>query len=183
MPRPVSIISLLLGIGLAATAGSNPPEQQPAVRLLLNETEAGSLQSQQYCGLIFANHRFHYEKAGRHHGRDIDRKVYEGELNDAEWNSLTGALDSQAFRDVKVPEGVPPLVMQDAHDYTISVLREDGNFQNMEFLNDKGRKPYEAQLKPLLEWWRTFRGRRMPETKVQADQRCIPASGQAVFSQ
>ena len=95
------------------------------------------------CTSVFADHHFHSEKADLKNGSANDRKVYEGQLSDNDWNALLAVIDSPSFRDLKMPATVPPLVMQDTHPYTISVAR-DGNFQNMEFLDNKRLKPYEA---------------------------------------
>jgi hypothetical protein len=95
---------------------------------------------------------------------------------------LGGIIDSKEFRELNVPQAVPPLVIQDAHTFTISVARET-KFQNMEFLNNKSRKPYESQLKPLLQWWKSFRGGRMIESKASPDGRCSLDDSHAIFSQ
>jgi len=136
----------------------------------------------QYCTLVFNDRHFHTEKADVKQGRDSDRKVYEGQLSDTDWNALVGIIDSVAFRDLKVPGTVPPPVMQDTHPYTISVAR-DHNFQNMEFLDNKSLKPYESQVKPLLQWWKSFRGQRTPESSAYADARCALDKTHAIFSQ
>lgn len=182
MTRPAKFFSFLLGLALATTTGSGQQPTKPAIRLLLSEVQPGSLSADQYCTLVFVDHRFHSEKASRHHGKDTDRKVYEGELSEAEWNALGGILDRKEFRELKVPQSVPPLVMQDTHPYTISVAR-DGSYQNMEFLDSKSLKPYEQQIKPLLQWWKSLRGRRMPESSAPANESCSLDSTHAVFSQ
>jgi hypothetical protein len=182
MTRPIAFLALLLGLGLATTAGSGQSPNPQAIRLLLNEVQPGSLSADQYCTLVFTDHHFHSEKASRHHGKDTDRKIYEGELSDVEWNALGAIVDSKEFRELKVPQSVAPLVMQDTHPYNISVAR-DGNFQNMEFLDGKSLKPYEPQIKPLLQWWKSLRGRRMAESKTPANESCSLDSSHAVFSQ
>jgi len=53
----------------------------------------------------------------------------------------------------------------------------------MEFVDNKSRKPYESQLKPLLQWWKSFRGKRMVESKMDPDAKCSLDSSHAVFSQ
>jgi hypothetical protein len=182
MTEPIRFFSILLGLGLATTAGSGQGPAKPAIRLLLSEVMPGALSADQYCTLVFTDHHFHSEKASRHHGKDTDRKVYEGELSEAEWNALGGILDSKEFRELKVPQSVPPLVMQDTHPYNISVAR-DGSYQNMEFLDGKGLKPYEPQIKPLLQWWKSLRGRRISESNSPANESCSLDSTHAVFSQ
>ena len=182
MTRPIRFFFILLGLGLATAAASGQVPDKPAIRLLLSEVMPGSLSADQYCTLVFTDHRFHSEKASRHHGKDTDRKVYEGELSEAEWNALGGILDSKDFRELKVPQGVPPLVMQDTHPYTISVAR-NGNFQNLEFLDSKSLKPYEPQIKPLLQWWKSLRGRRSAESNAPVNDRCSLDSTHAIFSQ
>jgi hypothetical protein len=182
MTRPVTFVLFLLGLGLATIAGSAQQPTKSAIRLLLSEVQPGSLSTDQYCTLVFTDHRFHSEKASRHHGKDTDRKVYEGELSEAEWNALVGILDSKGFRELKVPQSVPPLVMQDTHPYTISVAR-DGNYQNMEFLDGRSLKPYEPQVKPLLQWWKSLRSRRVPESNAPINDKCSLDSTHAIFSQ
>jgi len=176
------IICGVVGIGLAVAVGQNEMSKGAAIRLQLNEVQPGSMAAEQYCTVVFADRHFHSEKASRNRGKDTDRKVYEGTLSEADWNALGGIIDSDGFRALNVPQGVPPLVIQDAHTVTISVAR-DAKFQNMEFLDDKSRKPYESQLKPLLKWWRSFRGERIAESKSAPDARCSLDSTHAVFSQ
>ncbi len=182
MTKPVQFLCIVLGLALATTAGSGQGPNPPTIRLLLNEVQPGSLSADQYCTLVFTDRHFHSEKASLHHGKDTDRKIYEGELSETEWNALGGILDSKEFRELKVPQSVPPLVMQDTHPYNISVVR-DGKYQNMEFLDGKSLKPYESQVKPLLQWWKSLRGRRIPGSNAPANERCSLDSLHAVFSQ
>ncbi|HWY19809.1 MAG TPA: hypothetical protein VNX26_01240 [Candidatus Acidoferrum sp.] len=183
MTRHIAVLCGFVGIGLAAALlGQNETAKGAAVRLQLNEVQAGSMASEQYCTVVFADRRFHSERASRRRGKDTDRRVYEGVLSEADWNTLSGIIDSEGFRALNVPRDVPPLVMQDAHAITISVAR-DAKFQNMEFLDNKSRKPYESQLKPLLQWWKSFRGERVAESKAAPDARCALDSTHAVFSQ
>jgi hypothetical protein len=181
MTRPMTILCVVLGIGLAASAGPNEPAKSAALRLLLSEVQPGSMATEQYCMLVFADRHFHAEKANRKTGKDRDRKVYEGQLSEADWNALGGILDNKEFRELNVPPSVSPLVVENSHPYTISVAREKG-FQNMEFLNNKSRKPYESQLKPLLQWWKSLRSAHMLESKAPPDSRCSLDSTHAIFS-
>jgi hypothetical protein len=172
----------MLVLGLASITGSTQTRQPPAIRLLLNEVQPGSLSTEQFCTLFFADRHFHTEKATLHHGKDNVRKVYEGELSDADWNALGGILDSKEFRELKIQPTVAPLVTEDTHVYDISVAR-DRNFQNMEFLNAKSLKPYEPQVKPLLQWWKSFRGRHVPESKAPTNKSCSLDNAHAVIDQ
>jgi hypothetical protein len=167
-------LCVLLGMGLTA-AGPNEPKAAPALRLLILEDQPGAMSSQQYCMLVFADRHFHAEKAIRKMGRDQDRKVYEGELAEGDWNALDGIIDSEEFRKLDVPASTVPPVVQDAHAYSISVVR-DNTFQNMEFLDNKSRRPYESSLKPLLQWWKSVRSRHLVETGAR-DSRCSPGNG------
>ena len=182
MQGRILFVCFVLGVVLAASAESNPPAKPASVRLMLSEVQAGAMQAQQYCTVVFADRHFHYERASLHHGKDLERRIYEGELSESDWSALAGILDSKELRELNVPRGVAPLVMQDSHVYTISVAR-DTNFQNMEFLDNKSRKPYESQLKPLLEWWKSFRGGHKAESKAAPDARCSLDSEHTVFSQ
>ena len=183
MTRPIAILCGLLGVGLAAAVvGQNDVAKSAAVRLQLNEVQAGSMASEQYCTVVFADRHFHSEKASLSRGKDRERKVYEGELSETDWNALGGIIDSDGFRALNVPQGVPPLVIQDAHSVTISVAR-GAKFQNMEFLDNKSRKPFDTQLKPLLQWWKSLRGEHPTESKAGPDARCALDSTHGVFSQ
>jgi hypothetical protein len=141
----------------------------------------GSMSSEHYCMLVFTDHSFHAEKAVSSNGKEQDRKVYEGNLSDADWNALDGILESEGLRKINVPRGYVPLATQDVHPFTISVKREKG-FQNMEFIDDNSRKPYDSELKPLLQWWKSTRGRRMTVSEAPADRRCALDSSHGVFS-
>src|SRR5262249_51354378 len=133
------------------------------------------------CMLVFTDRRFHAEKATLHAGKDQERRVYEGDISDSEWNALDGILESNGFRSLKVPAEYVPLAVQGAHFFTISVKREKG-FQNMEFTSDSGRKSYDAQVKPLLHWWKSVRSKRMAPSQAPADSRCELDSSRGVFS-
>jgi len=179
MTRP---IAFLLMLGLTATAVSGQAPANAPLKIFLNEVQPGVMSSPQYCTLVFDNRRFHSEKADIKPGSDTGRKIYEGQLSDNDWNALVAVIDSPGFRDLKVPQTVPPLVMQDTHPYTISIAR-DKDFQNMEFLDNKSLKPYQSQVKPLLQWWKSFRGQRTPESSAYADARCALDKTHAIFSQ
>lgn len=182
MLRPCLVLLWMLILGLAPVAGSDQSAQSSAFRLLLSEVRPGGMATDQRCTLVFPDHRFHHEVATRHHGRDVERKVYEGELSEVDWNTLAEILDRKEFQDLNVPRTVPPLVMQDVHVYAISVARA-GDFQNLEFLTDKSRKPYESQLKPLLQWWKSFYSKHMPASGAPPNQRCSMDTKDAVFAQ
>jgi hypothetical protein len=172
---------VLLAAALCAHGQSHETKGEPALRLVLSEVQSGSMSSEQYCMLVFDDHRFHAEKAVRGNGQDRDRKVYEGILSDADWNALNGTLDSADFRKLDVKPGYVPLVVERVHSFTISVRRET-QFQNLEFMDDNSRKPYDAQLKPLLQWWKSTRSRKMPVSEAPADKRCALDSSHGVFS-
>ena len=181
MKPSITILSVLLGISLVATAGSNEPANKAALRLVLSEVQPGALSSEQYCMLVFDDHNFHAEKAYRTKGKDRDRKVYQGRLSDADWNALIAILDAKQFRDLHVPRSAPSLVAENLHPYAISVARQNG-FQNMEFLSKDSLKPYESQVKPLLQWWKSARNQRLPESDAAADSRCSLSTGDAIFN-
>jgi len=180
MPRSIAL--LLLGTGLAIASSSAQQSAHAPLRIFLNEVQPGAMSAPQYCTIVFDDHRFHSEKADLKIGRTADRKVYEGQLSDKDWSALIAIIDSKEFSELKVPRTVPPLVMQDSHPYTISVAR-DKEFQNMEFLDAKSMKPYEAQVKPLLQWWKGVRGRRVPESSAPAEPQCALDSAHSVFAQ
>lgn len=151
-----------------------------ALRLVLSEVQPGAMATEHYCMLVFNDHHFHAEKASRRMGKDRDRKVYEGQLSDSDWNALTAILDAKQFRELRIPPSAPTLIVHDPHPYTISVARENG-FQNMEFLNKESLKPYESELKPLLRWWNSSRSAHLPPSDVPPDSRCSLTDANGVF--
>jgi hypothetical protein len=132
--------------------------------------------------LVFNDHSYHAEKADIKHGADVDRKALQGQLSDVDWNALIAIVDSKEFSDLNIPRTVPPPVMQDTHPYTIGVAR-GANFQNMEFLDGKSLKPYEAQIKPLLQWWKSVRGKHSNESSTVTDPRCALDSAHGIVAQ
>lgn len=180
MTRWRLVFCFLLGSVLQANSQAIG-QQERALRLKLSEVRPGSLASEHYCLLVFADHSYHAEKAARHVGRDIERKVLEGSLSDVDWSALDRILDSSGFQKLNVPRPYVPLAIQGGHFFTISVRREKG-FQNMEFVNDKSRKLYDSQLKPLFQWWKSVRGRNMTVSESPADSRCKLDSSRGVVS-
>lgn len=176
------LFSVLLGAAILTAASFGQTRSAPQIRLLLSEVQPGSFSADQYCTLVFTDHRFHSEKASRHHGKEVERKVYEGELSESEWNSLGAIIDSKELVDLRVPSTVPPLIMQDTHPYNISIERH-GEYQNMEFLDGKSLKPYEPQIKPLLQWWKSLRSHRIPESNSPPNPSCSLDSTHGVFGQ
>jgi hypothetical protein len=174
------LVSLLLS--MSSLAGSDAASDPKSIRLMISEVQPGSMSADQYCTLVFGDRRFHSEKASRHHGQDVERKVFEGELSPEQWTSLIGILDAKDLKDLKVPPTVPPLVMQDTHPYAISIAR-DGIYQNFEFIDSKSLKPYQGQIKPLLQWWKSLRAQRTPPSSAPASERCSLDNSHAVFSQ
>lgn len=181
MVRRMLFLCCLGAIGLVAEQVVHNPVHEAAVRVQLNEVRAGSMSSEQYCTIIFADRRFHSEKATRSRGKDVDRKIYEGELAQADWDRVSEILERKDFLELNVPLGVPPLVIEDAHTITISVAR-GAKFQNMEFLDNKSRKPYDSQLMPLLQWWKAFRRERRPQSEAPPNSHCSLDSNRGIFS-
>lgn len=174
-------ILALLGGGLLASASSDQAAKSDTLRFLMSEVQPSMAASEQTCMLVFDDHRFHLEKAHRARGKDRERRVYEGQLSDAEWNALGEILDAKDFRELHVPRSMPGLVVQDSHPYTISVARQKG-FQNMEFLTKESLKPYESELKPLLRWWKSARDVHTPPSNTDVDSRCALTDADAIFN-
>jgi hypothetical protein len=181
MKRSIALL-FLVGFGLTPLGIYAQTSAQAPLKIFLNEVQPGVLAAPQYCILVFDDHRFHSERADIKQGRDKDRKVYEGQLSESDWNALLAVIDSPAFRDLNVPTTVPPLVLQDTHPYTISVAR-DKSFQNMEFIDDKSLKPYAAEVKPLLRWWKSVRGQRTTISSGSPDARCALDRTHGIFTQ
>jgi hypothetical protein len=181
MIRVCLIVFLLLGAAVHGGSQTREPKKEAPLRLVLSEVKPGTMSSEQYCMLVFDDHRFHSEKAILSHGGDRERKVYEGDFSDADWSALQGILQDDGLRKLEVKRAFTPLAMQGVHSYTISIKRES-EFQNMEFMDDSSRKPYEAQLKPLLQWWKSTRGRRMSVSEAPPDSHCALDSSHGVFS-
>jgi hypothetical protein len=182
MRRVAFLFSLSLLLPVSSLAGSDSAADAKSIRLMISEVQPGSMSAEQYCTLVFGDRRFHSEKASRHHGQDTERKVFEGQLSDEQWASLSGILDAKDLKNLKIPPSVPPLVMQDTHPYAISIAR-DGNYQNFEFIDSKSLKPYQPQIKPLLQWWKSLRAQRTPPSAAPASERCSLDNSHAVFSQ
>jgi hypothetical protein len=180
MTRIAIFLTLQWTLAIAVNFAQEPVHA--SLKLVINEVLPGAMSSQQYCTLVFADHTFHSEKANIKSAKDTERKIYEGPLSDSQWNELTAIIDNPQFRDLKIPRTVPPLIMQDTHPYTISVAR-DKDFQNMEFLDSKSLKPYESQIKPLLQWWKALRGQHMSDSKAAANPRCALDNTHAIYSQ
>ena len=156
-------------------------QKGPSLRLMLSEVQPGSMSAEHNCILVFDDRTFHAEKASRHVGRDQERKVFEGKISDVDWSTLDGILENDAVRKLNVPPGYMPLAVQNAHFLTISIRRAKG-FQNMEFKDDSSRKPYDSELKPLVQWWKSVRGRHMTPSQAAANSQCKLDNSNAVVS-
>jgi hypothetical protein len=183
MPKVLQFL-VLSTLFVFSASSSAQTGAQPPLRLLFSEVKPGSMVTGQRCLLVFPDRHFHFELANNKAGRDLDRKIYEGKFSDPDWDHLSDILDRKEFRDLNVQQLAAPLVVEDLHLIAISVWR-DGKFQNMEFLNNRSRAPYDATLKPLLQWWKSFSSRKMPESSQPADKHCAlqGAAGDSVFAQ
>jgi hypothetical protein len=181
MTRTPALLFVALGLVLGGTTAFAQQPARPALRVLLNEIQPSAMSAPQYCMLVFDDHSYHSEKADIKHGADVDRAAFQGKLSDTDWNALIAIIDSKEFSDLKIPRTVPPPVMQDTHPYTISVARGN-DFQNMEFLDSKSLKPYEPQVKPLLQWWKSVRGRHGSESSTTPDARCALDSTHGIIA-
>jgi hypothetical protein len=181
MTSSTIILSVLLGISLIGNAGSDQAATGNVLRFMMSEVQPSLAGSEQYCMLVFDDHHFHVEKAHRARGKDRERKVYEGRLSDADWDTLTAIIDSQQFRELHVPPSEPILVVHDSHPYSIGVARQQG-FQNMEFLTKESLKPYQSEMKPLLRWWKSARDVRTLESGAPVDSRCSLSDAGAIFN-
>jgi hypothetical protein len=180
MKSKVTMLSVLLGIALSAGAADDAAKSD-TLRLLMSEVQPSASASEQYCMLVFDDHRFHVERAHRTRGKDRERKVYEGRFSDGDWNALNDILEAKQFRELRVPPSHPALVLENPHPYTISVARQKG-FQNMEFLNKESLKPYQSELKPLLKWWKSARDMQPVEPGAEVDGRCSLKDENGIFS-
>jgi hypothetical protein len=181
MIRRHLVFCILMVAGLPNNGQAQEMKKEAPLRLLLSEVQPGTMSSEHYCMLVFDDHRFHAEKAVRSNGKERERKIYEGALSDADWNTLDGILENEDLRKLNVKQEYVPLAMQGVHPFAISV-RRGAQFQNLEFIDDSSRKPYDAQLKPLFQWWKSTRSRRMAISEAQADNRCALDSSHGVFS-
>ncbi len=182
MPRLQSILYLVLLSALTPTLGQGQTAERLSFQLFLSELRPGTMAIKQHCALVFPDHRFHLETASIKHGRDLDRKVYEGDLSEADWRALGAILDAKELKGLKVAPALTSPVMQDVHIFNISVAR-DGKFQNLEFLNDKSRKPYDSELKPLLQWWKSLNHRHIPESHAPPNRQCALSNNNSLFAQ
>jgi hypothetical protein len=182
MPRFVTLLSAAVLFAFAGRAHAADEAAKGApLRILLSEVQSSGPGGQQYCMLVFEDHQFHAEHARRKMGKDVERKVFLGQVSDAEWKSLVGIIDAKDFRGLNVRPGPPPIVVSDPHPYAISVARDDG-FQSMEFLTRDAMKPYDPQLKPLLQWWKALREQHLTESQSPADSRCALTNSAAVVA-
>ena len=181
MIRRHLMLCVLLGAAIHGVTQMHEAKKEAPLRLLLSELRPGSMSSEHYCMLVFDDRSFHAEKATHSNGKDQERKTYEGKLSDSDWNALDAILENDGLRKLDVKPGYVPLAVQGVHPITIAV-RRDKKFQNMEFIDDSSRKPYDAQLKPLLQWWKSTRSQHMAVSEAPADSQCMLDSSHGVFS-
>ena len=98
MIRGRLILCILLGTALFCIGQTQETKKGAPLRLLLSEVQPGTMSSEQYCMLVFDDHHFHAEKAIRSNGKDRERKIYEGNLSDTDWNTLNGILENDGLR-------------------------------------------------------------------------------------
>jgi hypothetical protein len=178
-------LEFLLSFALLALSGASSAQTntRPQLLLLISEAKPGIWITSQRCVLVFPDRHFHLERATNNRGRDVSRKIYEGELSNPEWDDLSKILNTNDFRELAVPRLASSPVIEDLHLIAISIWR-DGKFQNMEFLDERSRSPYDATLKPLLRWWKYFSSRKLPESKESPNKQCAleGALGDSVFA-
>lgn len=181
MTRVILGVLVIFALVVSLQAGPADSDNGRKLQVFLSEVQPGVMATEQNCMLVFADHSFHAERTNRRNGKIQEQTVYEGNLAEGDWNNLVGILDNEQFRTIHVQRTAAPLVVEDAHAYTIAVARGKET-QNMEFLDNESRKPYDAQLKPLFHWWKSMRGRHMTKSDGPPDTRCGLDDSHGVFA-
>jgi hypothetical protein len=135
------------------------------------------------CAIIYRDGRYRSEKFFVRRG-DADSmrantdasRITEGQLTDAALASLEKILDAQELRDLKPPSMVRHLADEDLDALSVTVARQQGQLQQLNYPTRASRKGAARTLKPLLEWWQDLRKQLVQPVSSLQRTRCLPQS-------
>jgi hypothetical protein len=180
MTAPRYAVRFAIALLLLGSLSAQQPAAVPAYYFRLSEVKYGSMAAEQRCVVVAPDRKFHFEHANRKQGRDLTRKVYEGELSPAEWDAFLRMIEAKDFRELKVQPQMRSPIVENLDLVQISAWRDKG-YQNLEFLDKKARAPYEATLKPVLAWWKEFSSRKLNASSAAASKYCAMESNDNVL--
>ncbi|HTT22142.1 MAG TPA: hypothetical protein VMG82_24655 [Candidatus Sulfotelmatobacter sp.] len=128
------------------------------------------------CVLVYPDGKYHMERNFRgmtNSASNTDTKVVLDTLPEADYKALRAVLDDGEFVAIKTGELSQDKMGKEMDTLLVSVPREH-EVQNIAFNNADERKPFEKDLKPLLNFLKNLQKRKAPVAKTEKSNNCEP---------
>ena len=148
--RPVSLALLfVVFLSSAVLTGQNPPSTQVSNYPYLLHLETMNFDDQ-VCVLLLRDGQFHLEVEKGDH-----TKVFEGSLSQTKMQEVQTLINDPALRQLTEKQIVPPtgaIMLDELH---VDIFRGD-KWQDLFFVDDSSRRPFEHSIAPLVRWLRAL---------------------------
>ena len=119
------------------------------------------------CLVVFGDGSYHAEKI---HGKRTD--VFEGALDSGRMSQVDGLINTDAMKQIQHEHLASARYIESPDIVSVDVNRGE-DLQQMRFANKADRKPYAAQLEPLLQWFESIQKQPGARSSAKAN-RCLP---------
>ena len=158
-------IILCCGLAVSQDSGTVLP------RLRIMEFRAGSVASEMSCTIVYLDGHFYGEEETHSMGEWRQASVSAGDLTPAEIQQMNTILDGKDFSALTSPLQAKRLVQENQHLLQISVPRSNG-LQDLIYETDRARKPAQATLQPVLDWWKKLKAQHPPTRRTDKITQC-----------
>jgi hypothetical protein len=122
--------------------------------------------------LVYPDGRYRLEKSFQNTSdRSIYGKVYLDTLPEPKINELQANLDDDKLQKINTGPLRSGGIIRDMDPFIVSIPREH-EVQNIAFMNDTERRPFDKELKPLQAWLKETQKRKVPVDKNEKTNNC-----------
>jgi hypothetical protein len=169
--RSPILLTTLLALSLSA-------QQKPTIRYIGPMLRVDQMTDEtngfvHFCVAVKQDGAFHMEREFSGYDAGSKIKVFEGKLEEQELEQVKNFVNTDDFRSIKNKPRTGMVRMNDSEMLTVSVLRDEARPQFFS-LAGEDQKPYKNALKPLHEWLKSLKKRKLQEAKEVKPTNCNP---------
>lgn len=162
---PLKVVLLLTSLSVLLTSFAAWPQTARSDSPYLMRIERQT-REENVCMLVLKDGRYHLERTAAGHPR-----VFEGTLQAPSLGELDPLLNAAKIVDLKQNQ-IETLAGDEVDQMMLTIPRPTG-WQSLTFPSSKSRKPFKAELDPLLKWLDRNKQQQNPATDA-ASTRCVP---------